>query len=110
MLENVVILGGNTQVPGFDSRVASELKALNNVDATIRILNEYQYKNLETPSDFQVLDDRAIHPWLGAAKQASLWQEKGQILDFALSRQQYEEMGAEYLKDHPLSNVFAKTI
>ena len=61
ILSNIVILGGNSLVPGFDTRVKEELTRLNKIHTNINILN-------------QLPNDRAVQPWKGAALYAKLWQ------------------------------------
>lgn len=60
MLGNVVILGGNSKVPGFDSRIEKELRMMTPSDLQINIQNNIQ--------------NRELQPWLGAKKLANLWQ------------------------------------
>jgi actin-related protein 6 len=91
ILKNVVILGGNSNVPGFDQRIKKELRMM-------------------TPSDLQIniqsnIKDRELQPWLGAKKLVNLWQQEGNSMStYTLTKQDYEECGTHYLKEHMLSN------
>ena len=68
ILKNVVVLGGNSLVPGFDARIKHELTMINRIGTNIKIVNEYN------PDDMDKFAGRPIQPWLGAAKLAKLWQ------------------------------------
>jgi len=46
MLGNVVILGGNSKVPGFDSRIEKELRMMTPSDLQIKIQNNIQNREL----------------------------------------------------------------
>jgi actin-related protein len=41
MLENVVILGGNTVLPGFEERIKTEIKQLIYQGTSLNIVNTY---------------------------------------------------------------------
>lgn len=40
--------------------------------------------------------DKLLHPWFGAAKLVKKWQKEGTIEKYSISKQEYEENGAEY--------------
>ena len=91
ILSNVVILGGNSKVPGFDSRVHKELRMMTPSNLEIKISEN--------------MKDRELQPWLGAKKLANLWQQEGNSMStYTFSKQEYEECGSHYLKEHICSN------
>ena len=59
----------------------------------INIVNEFS----ETP--------RQLQPWHGAAKLVTKWQEEDTIEKYSISKEEYEEHGSEYFKEHMLSNL-----
>lgn len=105
ILKNVVILGGNSQVPGFDDRIRSELTMMANQGTQINIVNHFEYRNLESDDKPPAVDNRLLQPWLGAAKLAQNWQKTGTLSKHSMSKSQYEEFGSEYFKEHSLSNL-----
>lgn len=91
ILQNLIIIGGNSRIKGFDERILSEIRMHNHQDTTINVVNQY------------APDQRQISPWLGAAKFARTWNNQD-ISSFTISKQEYEECGQGYLKEHRLSN------
>lgn len=79
MLANIIILGGNSLVPGFDQRVKRELTMLADVDQKINIVNEWNPFSNAPESENRVPPDRQLDPLLGALKFAKIWQESAQI-------------------------------
>jgi actin-related protein 6 len=79
MLANVVVVGGNSLIPGFMERLESELRAL--------VPSEYLL-NLSRA------EDPIKHTWLGAARFASQPQLLKQVL---VSRAEYLEWGSTIL-------------
>ena len=92
LMSKVVILGGNTLVPGFEARIRSELEMAINEGMRLNIVNTYQ-------------PDKMVQPWLGAARLVNTWQQAGTMEQFTISRAAYQEMGSEYLQEHFLSNT-----
>ena len=92
MLQNLIIIGGNSRIKGFDERILSEIGMLNQQDTPINVVNQYSSA-----------DQRQISPWLGAAKFARTWNNQD-LSNFTISKQEYEECGQGYLKEHRISN------
>lgn len=90
-MSNVFLTGGNLMYPGMKERVERELLAL----------RPFQ-------SHFQVtLASRpALDAWYGARDWALAHPPGGGEEEGWISRQDYEEKGGEYLKEHSASNVF----
>jgi actin-related protein 5 len=91
MLQNLIIIGGNSRIKGFDERILSEIRMLNQQDIKINVVNQY------------APEERQISPWLGAAKFARTWNDQD-ISSLTITKQEYEECGPGYLKEHRLSN------
>ena len=90
MLKNVVLLGGNTSIPGFDERLLVELQMLNECNNQVIITNQTS----TVP--------RQIQPWMGSLKLANSM--AGQMDKYCISKQDYEEKGSHYLQEHYMSN------
>jgi len=41
MLQNLIIIGGNSRIKGFDERILSEIRMLNQQDTPINVVNQY---------------------------------------------------------------------
>ena len=92
-------------VPGFDARIKHELTMINRIGTNIKIVNEYN------PDDMDKFAGRPIQPWLGAAKLAKLWQlgdQDWKMSNFTISKAEYDECGAHYLRESFLSNILLK--
>lgn len=90
---NIVILGGNTMIPGFEERIKSEIQMLIYEDTPLNIVKTYE----DT--------DKMLQPWLGAAKLVNKWQKDGDMDKYTISKKEYQECGTEYFKEHFASNV-----
>ncbi|KAF2191009.1 Actin/actin-like protein [Zopfia rhizophila CBS 207.26] len=79
MLANVVVVGGNSLIPGFMERLESELRAI-------------------VPSDYQLnisrAEDPIKHTWLGAARFAS---NPDLLQSVLVSKAEYDERGSTWL-------------
>jgi actin-related protein 6 len=79
MLANVLVVGGNSLIPGFTERLESELRAI-------------------TPSKYQLnitrADDPIKHTWLGAARFAS---NTALLRSVLVSKSEYDEKGSTWL-------------
>ncbi|CAI4210583.1 unnamed protein product [Parascedosporium putredinis] len=88
-LRDIFLTGGNTLFNNFDARLRAELMALLPAGAPLTI----------RPAKDAVLD-----AWRGAAQ----WAGSSSWKAAAVSRQEYEEKGSEYFKEHNLGNAFVQ--
>lgn len=86
MIENVFLTGGSTLLPNFVDRVRSEMTGFLPTGAP---LNVYR------------ADDPILDPWKGMQK----WANSEDSANCYVSKEEYEEMGPEYIKEHGLGNV-----
>ncbi|KAI9803108.1 MAG: Nuclear actin-protein involved in chromatin remodeling [Piccolia ochrophora] len=86
MLKDIFVTGGNTLFQGFDERFRTELQAVLPAGAPLRIRRG---------------KDAILDAWRGAAAWAGSNARRGA----SVTRQEYLEKGAEYMKEHPLGNV-----
>lgn len=86
MIENVFVTGGGSLLPNFAERVAGELTSFLPSGAPLHV---------------STARDAILDPWRGMLK----WANSGEAEEGYVSRQEYEEMGAEYIKEHGLGNV-----
>lgn len=86
MIENVFLTGGSSLLPNFTERLKSELTSF-----------------LPTGSPLNVFraQDPIIDPWRGMQK----WSNSAESTHSYVTKEEYEEMGAEYIKEHGLGNV-----
>lgn len=94
MVQNVILTGGHTQFPGFEERLTYDIRM-----------------NRPFESKFNVRRARSaqLDAWRGASKWASKCIESKQLMNkHFISRSDYNEFGSEYLREHPLSNVYFK--
>ncbi|KAA8498906.1 Actin-related protein 5 [Porphyridium purpureum] len=91
IVQEVFLTGGVCNSPGFQDRVYNELR-------------------MAMPSGWgdKIQTWTAADPSLDAWRGAALFAQKGEgaFRDALISRQDYEEMGAEYLKEHLCSNQY----
>ena len=86
ILRDVFLTGGSTLFEGFGERLEREMKAVLPVDAVLQMR-------------------RAKDPMLDAWKGAAAWAREPGYKTCSVSRAEYEEKGAEFLKEHNLGNV-----
>lgn len=86
LIENVFLTGGPTLLPNFTERIQSELTTFLPTGAP---LNVYRAQ------------DPILDPWKGMQKWASSQDSEGCYV----TKEEYEEMGSEYLKEHNLGNA-----
>lgn len=82
------LTGGNTLVPGWSARLQADLASILSQDCAIV---------------------RAADPLLDAWRGGALYAQQPEFLSYCLTKADYEEKGSEYLKEHPVSNVFCPT-
>ncbi|CAB4384302.1 unnamed protein product [Rhizophagus irregularis] len=87
MIKSVFVTGGHTQTPGLLPRLETSLRSILPSDASLRIIHA---------------SDPVIDAWRGAA----LWARTEDFYKYAVTRQEYQEYGGEYLKEHRFGNVY----
>ena len=88
MLKDVFLTGGYSLFRGFEERLKDELRAVLPVDVTLGVRRAR---------------DPVLDAWRGAAKWAG---DASSRKDF-VTREEWREMGGEYIKEHGLGNVFS---
>lgn len=86
MLENIFVTGGGSLVPNFCDRLRAEIKAFLPTDSPLNV----------THTAAPIID-----PWRGMSK----WANSEESKNCYVSKAEYEEFGAEYIKEHGLGNV-----
>lgn len=90
MIQNILCYGGPTQLPGFKQRLETELMAL-----------------LPFRSNFRVHEskDGLLDSWHGAV---DFLRESRDLSSIMMSREEYDEQGVGYFKEHMYSNVYVE--
>ncbi|KAH4000216.1 hypothetical protein HBI70_026470 [Parastagonospora nodorum] len=86
VLKDIFLTGGNTLFQGFEERLRTELRAVLPAEQTIQVRRA---------------GDCVLDAWRGAAKWAGAKQSRSSFV----SRQEWMEKGAEYIKEHDLGNA-----
>ena len=86
MLKDIFLTGGNTLFSGFEDRLKNELRAVLPVEASIELRH-------------------ATDPLLDAWKGAAQWAREANHKQHFVSRDEYQEKGSEYMKEHDQGNV-----
>lgn len=86
---NILLTGGGASLPGLRDRILSDLRALRPPGALLRV---------------SVAAESSLGAWKGMRAAAKLYAKQPQL--FYLSRREYEEKGADYLREHRFSNLF----
>jgi len=85
LAKNIFLTGGNTKTKYLEHRISNELRSNLNYDFEINIFKA---------------DDPELDAWKGAA----LFSEDPENKKYFISREDYNEYGAEYFKEHSFSN------
>jgi actin-related protein 5 len=85
------VTGGNTLTPHFDARLHSSIRSVLPVGTPINVVR---------PADVR------LDAWRGLAK----WAGSEEFASAQISRQDYMEMGGEYIKEHRLSNAYKRLV
>ncbi|KAL8899006.1 MAG: hypothetical protein Q9207_006415 [Kuettlingeria erythrocarpa] len=88
ILGNIFLTGGNSMFAGFEERLRKELRAVLPVEAPISV---------------QKARDPILDAWRGAAQ----WALASEVSQSFVTREEYQEKGAEYMKEHNLGNAVA---
>lgn len=86
MIENVFVTGGSSLLPNFCDRLRSELT---------------EFLPTGTPLNVYRAQDPIIDPWRGMQK----WASSPESSNCYVTKEEYEEFGPEYIKEHGLGNV-----
>lgn len=89
LLRDVFITGGNTLFKGFKERFEDDLRAVLPSDAGLNVRSA---------------TDPVLDAWRGAASWAKGLGSSG-LKKVSVTREEYNEMGGEYIKDHGLGNA-----
>ncbi|KXT10889.1 hypothetical protein AC579_9864 [Pseudocercospora musae] len=87
ILKDVFLTGGYTLFKGYEERLQNELRAV-------------------LPADVQLGVRRAKDPILDAWKGAAKWASSAESRRSFVSREEWQEKGGEYIREHNLGNVF----
>ncbi|KAJ7377829.1 Actin- protein 5, partial [Desmophyllum pertusum] len=91
LVQNVFLTGGNTKFPNFQERLERELLAIRPFQSTFRVF-------------------KAANPVLDAWNGARKWARSLNSLQIvSVTREEYNETGGEYLKEHFASNRYVPT-
>ncbi|KAF2663749.1 actin-like ATPase domain-containing protein [Microthyrium microscopicum] len=85
LLKDVFLTGGNTTFQGFEERLARELQAVLEAGSPLRVRRA---------------QDASLDAWRGAAR----WAGEAGNTKYFVSRAEFLEKGAEYIKEHELGN------
>ncbi|KAK3686850.1 Actin-related protein 5 [Vermiconidia calcicola] len=88
ILKDVFLTGGYALFQGFEERLQRELRAV-------------------LPADVQMCVRRAKDPVLDAWKGAAKWASSSGSRQAFITREEYQEMGPDYIKEHNLGNVYS---
>nr|XP_042906536.1 actin-related protein 5 isoform X2 [Parasteatoda tepidariorum] len=88
LAENVFITGGCANLPLIKERVEAELLSIRPFKSNFTV---------------QLADDVMLDAWKGAKKWAT---SNDNLKKFSITRQEYEEKGGDYLKEHTCSNHY----
>ncbi|KAI9267470.1 hypothetical protein BY458DRAFT_437209 [Sporodiniella umbellata] len=86
IMQNIFITGGYSKISGLSNRVSSSLKSIYPTNTAIRV---------------RKANDSRLDAWRGAAMFGNDTLNK----DSFITRQEYDEYGSEYLKEHGLGNM-----
>lgn len=84
---NIVLIGGLANLPGLQERVQTDLTSI---------------RPFKSFSAVSVLPNASLSSWYGA----KAWSYTDEFKESLITRQEYEELGAEYLKEHKSSNLY----
>lgn len=88
MLSNVLVVGGNANIPGFVDRVQAELRTRVNDDWAVRA---------------RKMDNPVTSSWLGGARMAS--RNRDVVQEFGVTREEYLEHGSAWMARKFLTGI-----
>lgn len=83
MAANIIVVGGNAQIPGFVERLEIELRAKVKIEWQVRV---------------RKMQNASLSTWLGGARLAS--NHPSTLQKFVITREQYNEHGSAWLARH----------
>ena len=86
LIQNVFITGGNSQYPNFVERVETDLRCLRPFKSTFKVWQA---------------EDPMLDGWRGGAS----WASDTANTSYFVTKQEFAEKGAPYLKEHHASNT-----
>ncbi|XP_068688119.1 actin-related protein 5-like [Montipora foliosa] len=92
LVQNVFVTGGNTKFPNFQVRLERELLAIRPFQSTFKVITAA---------------NPALDAWFGARKWARALSTN--LKSVSVTREEYDEKGGEYLKEHFASNLYVPT-
>lgn len=87
LVSNVFLTGGCSLFPGFTSRMEKELQEMRPFKSKFRV---------------NIARNSSLDAWYGARDFAAQSESK----EFLITREEYDEAGGEYLKEHRASNMY----
>lgn len=81
--------GGFSQLPGLSQRIQTSLQSISPVNTKIKV-------------------KRAKDPLLDAWKGAAMFAQDEEKKQYFITKQEYEEYGSDYIKEHGLGNIIQK--
>ncbi|XP_055856097.1 actin-related protein 5 [Episyrphus balteatus] len=90
LAQNVFLTGGCSLLPGLKERISKEL---------------LEMRPFQSPHNIFMADSASLDAWFGTRDLS-----RSELLaEFLTTKQDYEEKGSEYFKEHPTSNYFFNT-
>jgi actin-related protein 5 len=86
VLQDIFATGGQTLFQNFEERLYNEFRSFLPVEAPLKV---------------RLAQDPLLDSWRGMAK----WSKSSQSKNSYLTKAEYDEMGADYIKEHGLGNV-----
>lgn len=87
---NIILTGGSACIPGLRDRVEAETRAVRPFKSEIGVT---------------LAEDPVYGSWKGACD----WLKTDNCRKTAITKSMYDELGGEYLLEHPISNKFYAT-
>lgn len=91
LVDNIFLTGGLAKLPGLKERLCRELMEIRPFQSTFNV---------------KIANDPSLDCWNGAKKFATTGSN---ISTYSVTKDDYAEMGGEYLKEHSLCNFYYKT-
>ncbi|KAF2203394.1 actin-like ATPase domain-containing protein [Delitschia confertaspora ATCC 74209] len=88
VMKDIFLTGGNTLFQGFEERLYNELRAVLPAGSELKVRRA---------------GDCVLDAWRGAAR----WAEKPQSKASFVTRAEFQEKGADYIKEHDLGNAYS---
>lgn len=86
LVSNIFLTGGFSKIPGFADRIVKEFTSFLPVGSELNVIS-------------------AENAFLDSWKGMKLWSNTEECKNSYITKQEYEEMGVEYIKEHNLGNI-----